>query len=159
MQELEKPDEKDEFLKLDGAEDEFRRSYVKKLKTVKKFLEKAAPPDMEEIHNELGVHVAALHSVPTAIYCFLAARNPIPGIETDNQFQRCVQFAISLGGDTDTIACMAGSISGAHLGIEGIPTGFLRHCEGVDNLVQLADDLCSSTGLEKGSVKSAKGVK
>lgn len=85
MQELENENSKqDEFLKLDGAEEEFRRSYVKKLKTVKEFLAKPSPPSLEDIHNELGVHVAALHSVPTAIYCFLLAQNPIPDIKVIN---------------------------------------------------------------------------
>ena len=80
MKELEKDDRKDEFLKLDGAEEEFRRSFVKKLMKVKEFLKQPTPPPMDEIHNDLGVHVNALHSVPTALYCFLLGRNRIPEI-------------------------------------------------------------------------------
>jgi poly(ADP-ribose) glycohydrolase ARH3 len=81
LQEIEKTDAKDDFLKCDGAEEEFRRSYVKKLNVVKEFLKKPDLPSKEEIHKELGVHVAAINSVPTAIYCVLAARKPIPGID------------------------------------------------------------------------------
>lgn len=35
----------------------------------------------EEVENVLGTSVAALYSVPTAVYCFLRAQQPIPNIE------------------------------------------------------------------------------
>ncbi|XP_075223533.1 ADP-ribosylhydrolase ARH3-like isoform X2 [Lycorma delicatula] len=38
-------------------------------------------PD-EEVNKVLGTSVTALHSVPTAIYCFLRAQKEIPGIES-----------------------------------------------------------------------------
>lgn len=46
-------------------------------------------------------------TVPQAIYCFLAS----------NSFEDAIRKAISIGGDTDTIACMTGSIAEAYYGI------------------------------------------
>lgn len=57
------------------------KSYAKRLETVKRFLAQPEPPPLEEIHGLLGVHVSALKSVPTAIYCFLASQKPLPGLE------------------------------------------------------------------------------
>lgn len=48
----------------------------------------------EEIVKHLGNSIAALHSVPTAIYCFLRAQHKIPGIEVI-----CVSFAINSEGE------------------------------------------------------------
>lgn len=38
------------------------------------------PVSEEEIIASLGTNIDALHSVPTAIYCFLKAQKAIPGI-------------------------------------------------------------------------------
>lgn len=56
--------------------------YQKQLDIVKGFLtceEKDRPN--EEIVKRLGTSIAALYSVPTAIYCFLRAQTAIPGIK------------------------------------------------------------------------------
>lgn len=51
-------------------------------------------------------------SVPEAIYCFLISKN----------FEDAIKTAISIGGDSDTIACMAGSIAEAYYkNDEGLP--------------------------------------
>ena len=46
-------------------------------------------------------------TVPQAIYCFLISKN----------YKDAIRKAISIGGDTDTIACIAGSIAGAFYGV------------------------------------------
>ena len=65
----------------------------------------------EEILTYLGNSGEALHSVPTAIYSFLS----------HHDFQGAVTYAVSLGGDADTIGAMTGAIAGACYGIEGVP--------------------------------------
>ena len=45
-------------------------------------------------------------SVPEAITCFLES--------TD--FEDCIRLGVSIGGDSDTIACIAGGIAQAHYG-------------------------------------------
>jgi len=116
-------------------------SYAKKLQVVKAFLERDPLPTREEIVEHLGVHVSAYRSVPTAIFCYLAAQKAIPEVETDNIFQRTIQYSYSLGGDTDTIGAMAGAIAGAHLGLEGIPSALLNRCEAPDEVLNWAQEL------------------
>jgi len=43
-------------------------------------------------------------------------------LRTPNDYMETVSTAIAVGGDVDTTAAMAGAISGAHLGLEAIPT-------------------------------------
>ena len=80
----------------------------------------------------LGNGVEAHESVPTAIYTFL--RYP-------DSFADVVGYAISLGGDTDTIASMAGAVSGAYLGLDAIPEAWRENVEGSARLQELADSL------------------
>jgi poly(ADP-ribose) glycohydrolase ARH3 len=68
----------------------------------------------------LGNGIAAQDSVVTAIGCF--ARSP-------QSFESTIGQAILLGGDTDTIAAMAGALSGAYLGAEAIPSGLFNRLE------------------------------
>ncbi|KAK3885736.1 hypothetical protein Pcinc_010074 [Petrolisthes cinctipes] len=95
--------------------------------------------EVEKLWNDISAH----RSVPTAIYSFLRASNSIPNIEAETAFMRTIHYAISLGGDTDTIASMAGSIAGAFYGIAEIPESLQRHCEGLAEAIQQADQLHS----------------
>jgi poly(ADP-ribose) glycohydrolase ARH3 len=67
----------------------------------------------------LGNSSDAVESVPTAIYASLAHRS----------FEGAVGFAVGLGGDTDTIAAMAGAIAGARHGASSIPVRWLDALE------------------------------
>jgi poly(ADP-ribose) glycohydrolase ARH3 len=71
----------------------------------------------------LGNGVEAHRSVVTAIACF--AGSP-------ESYEGAVARAIGLGNDTDTLAAMAGALSGAHLGIAGIPPHLLARLEDQD---------------------------
>ncbi|VEN63753.1 unnamed protein product [Callosobruchus maculatus] len=122
------------------------RAYQDKLKIVEDFIGKNYEDLDEEVIFQLGNGISAYESVPTAIHCFLRAQNDIARIETDNQFRRTIQYAISLGGDTDTIASMAGAICGAYLGEEGINPELLRHCEFTKEMSEMADNLLSARG-------------
>lgn len=53
--------------------------YTDKLKAMDKLLRSETVMD-EEVENVLGTSVSALHSVPTAIYCFLRSQKDIPHI-------------------------------------------------------------------------------
>lgn len=90
---------------------------------------------------QLGNDIAALKSVPTAIYSFLRSLEEVERLQTENRFERTLQLAISFGGDTDTIASMAGAIAGAFVGEEQIPPHLMKQCEGVDNARRQADQL------------------
>ncbi len=85
---------------------------------------------------QLGNGIAALESVVTAVACFLLA---------PDSFSDVITHAIYLGGDTDTIAAMAGALSGAHLGRGAIPPALLEPIEddskGRSYIVDLATQL------------------
>jgi poly(ADP-ribose) glycohydrolase ARH3 len=85
---------------------------------------------------ELGNRIEALESVPTAIASF--ALKP-------ESYEATVSNAVFLGGDTDTIAAMAGALSGAYLGTAGLPQRLAARLEsspkGRAYLAKLADDL------------------
>lgn len=104
---------------------------------MKKLLNKKFEPSNEEVVNTLGHSVNALYSVPTSIYCFL--RNSQINDDTNNPFHRCLEYSISLGGDTDTIASMACSLVGSLFGDKLIAENLARHCEDSDEIKHLAD--------------------
>lgn len=64
---------------------------------------------VEGIRPTYTFDVAAQRSVPEAIICFLDAPD----------FESAVRNAVSLGGDADTMACIAGALAEAHWG--GLP--------------------------------------
>lgn len=61
----------------------------------------AFPQTLDEIRPDYKFDVSCQGSVPQAILAFL---------ESDS-FEDCIRNAISIGGDSDTIACIAGSIA------------------------------------------------
>src|SRR5262249_40553654 len=65
----------------------------------------------------LGNGIKAQEAVPMAIYCYLANLR---------SFEKAVEAAIFLGGDTDTIASMTGAISGAALCESNIPARWIE---------------------------------
>lgn len=65
---------------------------------------------VDDIRPHYGFNVTCQGSVPEAIIAFLDA----------GDFEDAIRNAVSLGGDSDTLACIAGSIAEAFFG--GIPT-------------------------------------
>ena len=72
-------------------------------------------------------------AVSCALYAFLSHVN--------KSFEELIPYAISLGGDTDTIASMAGALGGAYFGFESIPKDWVDSCEGGQRILALADSL------------------
>lgn len=107
-------------------------------------LEQAAATQTVGQLTALGNGIEALESVPTAIACF--ALNPESSEEVIGQ-------AIFLGGDTDTIASMAGGLSGAYLGLAALPPHLVDLLEsspkGRDYLLELGSRL--SGALDRAS--------
>lgn len=130
MEEIEKSD----------STDENSSAYQSKLQVILELLKKG-DISSEEITEVLGNGISAFDSVPTAIYCFLRAQNEIPQVHTENVFRRTIQYAVTLGGDTDTIASMAGAIAGAFLGNEGINPNLIEQCEFTKEMILIAEKL------------------
>jgi len=100
--------------------------YRKKLERVSVLLGEA---DKAKVIAELGNGVEAFNSVPTAIYSFLS--HP-------DSFEEAILFAVSLGGDADTIAAMAGAIAGAYLGADAVPSKWRLKLENREYIEELA---------------------
>jgi poly(ADP-ribose) glycohydrolase ARH3 len=82
----------------------------------------------------LGNSLEAHRSVVTAIACFTVS---------PNSYEEAIGRAIGLGNDTDTLAAMAGAVSGAHLGVRAVPSHLIEKLEdnhkGRSYMVHLAD--------------------
>jgi len=103
--------------------------YQEKLNRVEALLNR---PDRDRVITELGNGIEAFNSVPTAIYCFLSQ---------PHSFAQAILYAISLGGDTDTIGAMTGAISGAYLGFGSIPSRWKAKLENRPYIEELAKKL------------------
>lgn len=75
------------------------------------------PTNINQLRLVYSFDVTCQGSVPESIACFMQSED----VET------AIRLAISLGGDTDTMACMAGAIAGAFYG--EIPSDILREVE------------------------------
>jgi poly(ADP-ribose) glycohydrolase ARH3 len=93
----------------------------------------------------LGNGIEALESVVTAIASFTL---------TPDSYEQTIANLIFLGGDTDTLAAMAGAVSGSFLGIQGIPERLINRLEdspqGRSYLLRLADRLADSCRAHSG---------
>ncbi len=104
--------------------------YRKRLSTIREFL--GHPVSIETVIERLGHSVLAHESAPTALYAFM---------REGEDYLRTIKYCVSLGGDTDTICAMAGALSGAKVGIEGIPPELIDRLENKDKILGLADEL------------------
>lgn len=66
-------------------------------------------------------------SLEAALWCVL----------TTNNYKECVLKAVNLGGDTDTIAAIAGSLAGALYGLDSIPTVWLNILKRKDYIIDM----------------------
>ena len=85
--------------------------------------------DEEKALNYLGEGWIGEEAVALALYCFL--RYP------DN-YEKVVIRGANTDGDSDSIACIGGSISGAYLGVEAIPEDWIRRIEKTNYLEELS---------------------
>ncbi len=91
------------------------------------------PADPAEVARCLGCTSKAFESVPAAIYSFL---------EHPDSFREAVVYAVSVGGDTDTIGAMTGAIAGACHGVRAVPDRWWNRLEngedGRDDILELS---------------------
>lgn len=119
------------------------KEFTNKLLIMKEFFTRGQEPFKTEITTKLGNRVTAEKSVSTAIYCFLRSEWDflIKNSTAQHPFRNTLEYAIKLGGDTDTIASMACAISGAYYGDEVISKNLINRCEDSENIIKLADKL------------------
>lgn len=63
--------------------------------------------DIDDLRMNYKFTSKAIDSVPQAIYCFLKS----------NDFEQAIRLALSIGGDSDTIATITGSLAEAYYGV------------------------------------------
>ncbi len=79
--------------------------------------------------DHIGLGWTGEEAVALALYCVI--RYP-------DDYAACIRRAANSNGDSDTIACIAGGIMGARLGLNTIPAAWRARCEHRDLLVDLA---------------------
>lgn len=89
-------------------------------------------PDEEKALDYLGEGWVGEEAVALALYCFL--RYPA-------SFEKVVIRGANTNGDSDTIACIAGGISGAYLSFEAIPENWVKKIEKAAYLADLSTRL------------------
>lgn len=104
----------------------------------------AAGQEGERVRRGGGITPFVTGSVLWSLYCFL--RSP-------DDYWETVCTAIAAGGDTDTTAAMAGAVSGARLGLEGLPPLLAMKVNdrgrwGYEELVDLAEACFAVKGAE-----------
>lgn len=104
--------------------------YMYKARIIKELLK--APPVPAVAARALGCSVKAHESVPAALFAFLL---------NFGNYTSAIRYAIEMGGDTDTIAAMAGAMAGAATGYQGLPEAPLEMLEGRDRLEALSVSL------------------
>ena len=101
-------------------------------KAIEKVPECLDGQDEEAALEHLGQGWIGEEAVALALYCFL--RHP-------DDYQKTVLRGANTNGDSDSIACIAGAISGAWLGVEAIPEAWAVRIEKADLLEKLAERL------------------
>lgn len=77
---------------------------------LKKYIERhyfSLKYNMEDLRENYQFTSRSINSVPQAIYCFLQS----------NDFEDAIRKVISIGGDTDTLACIVGALAESYYGV------------------------------------------
>lgn len=110
---------------------EMAMNFVKKTKDLRKLT--------KQLYDYIGCGFASNESVPTSIALFAACKG---------EPMKAIIAGANIGGDTDTIASIAGGICGAYKGIESFPRDLIDKIEGVNNLnlSKIAEELLNAMG-------------
>lgn len=105
------------------------QTFLGALDKVQDLLPSASHSEVVEI---LGNGIEAHRSVPAALFAFLSSAG---------DFERAIECAVRLGGDTDTIAAMTGALAGAAGGCESIPARWIERAEGGKSMLRMGTAL------------------
>ena len=128
-----------EEIKLENMSDkkEFLNKIVEKIKEIFPELatkihsiENLLNKTTKEALEKLGTNGDAIETVPTAIYCFL---------KTPDDFKTTLRSSINVDGDSDSIGCIACSISGAYNGVEKIPKHLIENLKSKSEIERIIE--------------------
>jgi ADP-ribosylglycohydrolase len=100
-------------------------------------------PDFAALpEDEIKSSGYVVDTLEAALWCLL----------TTDSYRDCVLKAVNLGGDTDTVAAVAGGLAGALYGYEGIPQAWR------ETLIkrEWIEEMCERAGSEWGDERSQK---
>lgn len=104
-------------------------------------------------HFNIFKGVSSVHSILMGLSCFIIACDPKCSHEVDDKLncvnshelyspmERVIFYAISTGGELETICSLAGSIVGAFYGKKSIPRYLFEKCESYEGVENLARQL------------------
>lgn len=101
--------------------------------------------EAEDVCKLLGGAWVGEEAVVTALWCALRAGSELPRSGPE-PFRDAVLRGANSSGDSDSIACIAGSIAGALVGPAGIDEAWARTVEKADLLAELAEALHRARG-------------
>jgi ADP-ribosylglycohydrolase len=102
-----------------------------------------------EVAERFGATGYVVDTVPLALYCAQSiASEPLPAV---------LALTISAGGDTDTIASIAGQVAGTVAGSAGVPHDLLEEVSGGDELRTIAGDFAEF--IAKGNQETSQAVR
>lgn len=88
--------------------------------------------DADKVFSKLGTSYLVDETVPSAFYCFSRHfEDP----------EKAIIEAVNAGGDTDSIACITGALSGARHGIDAFPDRWIKGLENRDIVEHIAGKL------------------
>jgi ADP-ribosylglycohydrolase len=93
-----------------------------------------------EIRIEPAWKVSLVYGMPCAIYHMLPAAYYLSA-RFHNDFESAVLHAINGGGQNQVRAILTGALTGAQVGLSGIPERFIDGLENVDSLLKMAAEL------------------
>ncbi len=98
-----------------------------------------------------GISGYVNHTVPAALYCWAWA---------PDDFRRCIESAVRLGGDTDSVAAIAGGIWGANAGSERLPAEWVARLSewprGIDWMKRLAEGMADPSPAREREIPSMR---
>ncbi|OQR66792.1 poly(ADP-ribose) glycohydrolase ARH3-like, partial [Tropilaelaps mercedesae] len=101
------------------------------------------PVEPADLVRLLGNDMTAQGSVVTALVCYIFGCQENVNFKfinrSDNPFMRTLEAALRCGGDADTVASMACSLTGARKGTKVIPAVVLRQCQAVETVTKIAE--------------------
>jgi ADP-ribosyl-[dinitrogen reductase] hydrolase len=84
-----------------------------------------------EVARTFGASSHVVDSVPLALYCAQSIRS--------ESLSSVLAHTISIGGDTDTLASIAGQVAGTVVGLAGVPHNLLADVNGADELKSISE--------------------
>ena len=89
--------------------------------------------------SEIRSGTYVVESLEAALWCFLGS----------GSYRECVLKAVNLGGNTDTVAALAGGLAGTRWGLGGIPKEWLSQIARLESVTEIFERFCDSLECDR----------